>query len=366
MTARRQRKFRADVSLVSQVLGELLSARSGTGTPVPYDELPITQGAVMLIADAIASMDLVAVDAPRNGAPVAGEFAVLRQPNPEEDRADTLHKIVQSLFWSGNAYGLVPFERRASGEVEAITILNPDSVGVQTDPMNDLRVAWWSIHGQRADRHRVNHWKMNDDPRKGPLGRSPLKLCATALETYGWAYRYLGDFFAGGGNPGSVLNTSIELDPAKIEEVANEWVAARKQARPAILPKWITFDVPPTSGELAETVKVLEFATSEVARMLNIPVSLVNAPVAGYSLQYSNVGDEFRRWLAVSLGTTWIARIERGFSALLPEGVYAKLDPSNLFRADLFPETGPAGSLTIGQPAMMPDAATPTPKELTA
>jgi hypothetical protein len=46
----------------------------------------------------------------------------------------------------------------------------------------------------------------------------------------------------------------------------------------------------------------------------------------------------------VSLGTTWIARLERGFTTLLPEGVAAKMDPSPLYRTDLFPDesTAPA------------------------
>jgi len=343
---RRDRHSRADVSLISSWLSEALSARAGTGTPVPYDELPITQGVASLIADSLAAMDLYPVDL--NGNPTGETFPILEQPNPDEDRAETIHKIAQSMFWTGNGYALKGPVDLTSGAVDAITVINPDRVGVDPDEYDDLRVRSWTIDGQTYGRQTIQLWKINDDPRKGPLGRSPLKRCATALDTYGWAYRYLGDYFAGGGNPGSILKSKLELDPTKITELAAEWASARKQARPAFLPQWLDFEVPPSSGELRDVVEVLSNAAAEVARMLNLPVSLVNAPVAGYSLQYSNVGDEFRRWLAVSLGTTWIARIERGFSQLLPPERRARLDPSNLFRPDLFPDAGPAA------PQMLP------------
>lgn len=339
----RSRHARADVSLVSQVLTDLIAVRAGQGAPVPFDQLPITQGTASLIADAIASMRLYPVDE-RTGLELLDVvYPVLEQPNPDEHRADTLHKIVQSMFWTGNAEALNG-PRDANGAVDAITVLNPDSVGPDVDIEDELRIRGWHVDGVWYPRIALTHWKLNDDPRRGPMGSSPLKRCATALDTYGWAYRYLADFFANGGNPGSVLKSKLELDPAKITELSAEWISARKAKRPAFLPNWLELDIPTSSGELSAVVEVLGFAAAEVARALNMPVSLVNAPVAGYSLQYSNVGDEFRRWLATSLGTTWIARVERGFSLLLPAGVAARLDPSTLYRADLYPESNPAPS----------------------
>lgn len=324
---------------MTQVIGELLSARAGNGVPVPYDELPITQGVASLLADVVGGMDLYPVDQ-STGTRIADRFAVLEQPNPEEDRGETVHKIVQALFWTGNAEALNGPRDPSTGAVDAITVLNPDSVGADVDPADDLRISGWYVQGEWYARNDLTHWKLNDDPRRGPMGKSPLQRCATALDTYGWAYRYLADFFANGGNPGSVIKSKMELPPDKIAELGNEWIAARRHKRPAFLPNWLDLEIPNSSGELQQVIAVLGFAAAEVARSLNLPVSLVNAPVQGYSLQYSNVGDEFRRWLATSLGTTWIARLERGFSTLLPYGVAAKMDPSGLYRADLFPEAG--------------------------
>lgn len=336
MFGRSRRQYRADVSLVSSWLGALMEARSGNGVPVPYDQLPITQGAGSLIADALSVMPLYAINA-RTGVAIAEPFPVLEQPNPEEARGDTVVKIAQSLYWTGNAGALT--SPRVDDTVDAITVLNPNGLSHLPDPFDDLRIKSWLYNGREYERSAIVHWKLNDDPRRGPMGESPLKRCATALDTYGWAYRYLGDYFAQGGNPSMILRSKLELDPLKITELAEEWVSARQHRRPAFLPTWLDAEVPESTGELAAVIAVLEHAAAEVARALNLPVSLVNAPTSGYSLTYSNTNEEFRRWLAVSLGTSWIARLERGFSKLLPRGVEARLDPSPLYRADLFPDT---------------------------
>jgi phage portal protein BeeE len=344
----RKKHVRSDISLIESWIGQAMAARSQTGTALTVEELPIAQGLVALIADAIADMELYAVDAPGpKGKRVADTYAVLENPDPDEDRADTLHKIVQSMFWGGanggNAWALNG-PRDARGAVDSITVLNPDEVGWLPTPSHSLKVAGWTVNGVRYPVGALTWWKINDNPRKGPLGRSPIAVAARALDMYGWAYRYLADFFASGGNPSSVMRSKLELAPAKITELSDEWATARQLRRPAFLPSWLELDIPPSSGEIEAVVKVLEFGAAEFARLTNVPVSLVNAPTAGYSLTYTNTSDEFKRWLAVSLGTTWIRRIERGFTTLLPEGRWAKLDPSSLFPAELFAADDPAGA----------------------
>lgn len=337
---------------MSQWIGAMAAARGGQGVPVPYDELPITQGTCSLIADALAVMDLYAADQ-FTGDRLPDQFNVLRQPNPDESRGETIVKIVNSLYWTGNAEALNG--PRQDGLVDSITVVNPNSCQPVTDPADDLRIAGWLLNGVRRGRDQITHWKLNDDPRRGPMGESPLKRCATALDTYGWAYRYLADFFANGGNPSHTLRSKIELDGAKITELAEEWVAARRQQRPAFIPPWLEYNEGSGANDLHSVVEVLGFAAAEVARAVNLPVSLANAPTAGYSLQYRNTNEEFRRWLAVSLGTTWIARVERGFTTLLPYGIVAKMDPTPLFRTDLFPESGQTAPAPATAPALTAD-----------
>lgn len=368
--ARRQRRFRADVSLVEAWIGAAMSVRAGHGTPVPYDQLPITQGTCSLIADCLSVMDLYPVDeltGERVNGPDRGDtYNVLRRPNPDESRGETIVKLAQSLYWTGNAMALNG-SRDTAGVVDAIRVVNPNSAQHHPDPGDELRIAKWTIGTADFGRSAVSHWKLNDDPRRGPLGESPLRRCSTALDTYGWAYRYLADFFANGGNPSHTLKSKIELDGTQITELAEEWVLARRQQRPAFIPPFLEYNAESGSNDLHSTIETLGFAAAEVARMLNLPPSLANAPVIGYSLTYANTSDELRRWLVLSLRTTWMARLERGFSTLLPDGVAARLDPAPLF--DLFPESGDApaapGFTSIGTTPPPAPAALPVASEVT-
>jgi hypothetical protein len=178
-------------------------------------------------------------------------------------------------------------------------------------------------------------WKINDDPRRGPLGASPLQRCWQAVENYAWAYRYLADFFLSGGNPSLLVKSRNATDPGQADELWLQWVAARQAGRPAVVPWDIDVVGAPVANDISETVAVLEFCTAEICRATNTPPSIGNAPVAA-SLTYATTLDELRRWLALSFGPTWLTRIERGFSSLLPDGVFARFDTTELPRLDQF------------------------------
>lgn len=352
----RRRHVRQDISLIDAWIGQAMLARAQSGSPVPYDQLPVAVGLCNLIADALADMDLYAIDPA--GRYAGQQFPVLEQPNPEEDRADTLHDLVQAMFWTGNAEALNG-PRDSNGAVDAITVVNPNTVSPIVDQNNELRVARWQVNARQYERSQVTHWKLNHDPRKGPMGRSPLQVCATALTTYGWAYKWLADQFRFSGNPTMVFRPKMEIPPEKIVELSAEWSASREAGRPPFLPQWLEVDNGPGAGaELEHIIAVLEFCAAEFARLLTVPTTVVNAPVSGYTLTYANVGDEFKRWLVFGLGTTWIRRVERGFSTLLPRGLRAHLDPSSLFPTELYGE--PLGPDTPTA-AVQPD--TPAPAQ---
>jgi phage portal protein BeeE len=297
------------------------------------DELPICQGLAILHADLISSLD---VYAEQNGRRVANTPDLLEQPNPEEDRQDTLHKWVQSLWWTGNAYAS---HAGAGTRLATLEVLNPNRVTHLSDVFNDLRVAAWLIDGQQFDPSVLLHTKLNDDPRRGPLGRSPLDACAAALENYGWAYRYLADFYTSGGLPSMVLRSRTPLGPNPVpgdalgrteaEIAQDQWVGARQAFRPAVMDQQWEVEAGPPPQDIEQTLKVLEFAAVEVCRLANVSPSIGNV-MAGGSLTYSTVVDELHRWLVLSLGPTWITRLERSLSQLLPTGLTARFDLDSL------------------------------------
>lgn len=327
---RHRRSVTGDVSLVTEVINAMSSIRS-EGLPVPVDQLPITVGAAQLHADMVAHMPFRTTSTDRR------VLSLLEQPDPTEPRHQTQHKIVQSMFWTGNAYLLLD---RPAPRTSSFRVLEPQAVQALWEPSDPLVITGWILDGNRRDAAEILAVKLSDDPRRGPLGETPLKRCAGPLSMYGWAYRYLIDYFGSGGNPSSVLKTAMELAPDRAEKLVAEWIKARRERRPAVMGPTVDLEIPPSSGELTAALSVLGHAAAEVSRMLNIPPSLVNARSEGYSLTYANVGDEFRRWLAVSLRPTWMTRIERAYETLTglhPDDI--QLDPEPML--ELFAAADP-------------------------
>lgn len=309
----RRRFRRSDVSLVSEVIAALAASRVA-GAPIPVEQLPVAVGLCNLHADVLAAMPLTTTGRTTP--------AVVTQPNPDEPRHETVHKLVQSAWWTGNAFALV--------DAGAVAVLDPNRVGVQPNPYDHNRVDHWWYDGQAIDRDAIRVLKINDDPRRGPLGRSPLHVASEPLRMYGYAYAYLSEFFEGGGNPSTVLQrtgtTAALYDP---DQAATDWVTARQKRRPAVLPAGWELSVPNNNGEMEAVARVLEKCAAEVARLVNAPPSLVNAEANG-SMTYSTVSGELARWLALSLNPTWIVRLESFWSDIAGRPV--RMDTSELFR----------------------------------
>jgi hypothetical protein len=311
----------------------IAAARSTATSSITVDQLPIVQGLANLHADVISQFPLYAVD--ETGARVTPTPEILVQPDPTEPLGETLHAIVQSMWYTGNAVGL-------RGR-DTIRVQNPNmcTIAPSFDPLDDRRIDGWYIHGVAVPVSRVVLWKINDDPRRGPLGASPLQRCWQAVENYSWAYRYLADYYSSGGNPSILLKSRNAADPGQADELWSQWVASRQAGRPAVIPFDVEVASAPTPGDISDTVAVLEFCAAEICRATNTPPSIGNAPVAA-SLTYSTTVEELRRWLVLSLGPTWLTRIERGFSTLLDDGLSARFDTSELPRLDMF-GSAPAG-----------------------
>ncbi len=330
-------------ALDDAVVSALQTARNSVG-PITVDQLPVVQGLAQLHADVIAQFPLYAEDE-RTGQRIFNTPTILTQPDPSEPLGDTLHAIVQSMWYTGNAYALF--------NGASIRVQNPNRVSLYPsfDPYDDRRIDGWIVAGMSIAAGNVAHFKINDDPRHGPLGASPLVKCWQAVENYAWAYRYLADYYRSGGNPSLILKSRNAGDSTQADELWTQWVTARIAGRPAIVPFDIEVMPGPAVADIDQTVAVLDFCTAEICRAVNTPPSLGNAKSSD-GLTYSTTLDELRRWLTLGLGPTWLTRIERGFTQLLPAGLRARFDISELPRLDAFG--------TTPQPALPASSVVPT------
>lgn len=346
---RRHQSARPPISAGRRALDDaqiaaLQAARNSAG-PLTVDQLPIVQGLAQLHADVIAQFPMYAVDE-RTGRRIANTPEILVQPDPSEPLGDTNHAIVQSLWYTGNGYGLF------SGD--AMRVQNPDRVTLYPsfDIYDDRRIDGWIVAGQTIAAGNVAHFKINDDPRRGPLGQSPLVRCWQAVENYAWAYRYLADYYRSGGNPSLILKSRNAGDDVQAGKLWDQWVTARMTGRPAVVPFDIDVEAGPGVSDIEQTIAVLDFAAAEICRATNVPPSLGNAKSSG-DLTYSTVVDELRRWLTLGLGPTWLTRIERGYTQLLPAGLAARFDISDIARLDAIgtaPAAAPASAVVPTNP----------------
>lgn len=331
------RYVRADISLVSEVIGYVAAARTD-GLPVQTDDLPITVGASTLHADTVAAMPARS----RQATPTPRVRNLLERPDPDTDYRATVHAGTLAMFWHGYATLLLD---RPAPLTTSVTVLDPRTVhyGPGTG---------WTIGGESVRDDLICAIPLMNDPRRPEIGESPLERCSQALSMYGYAYRYLIDYFAQGGNPSSILksthalgNQTLPSGSTRAQEIVAEWITARQERRPAVMDPTISLEIPQANGELAATLSVLDHCSAEVARLLNMPGSLVNAPSNGYSLTYANVADEMRRWIALSLKPTWMARWESAFRTITGDPTIY-LDPTDLL--DTYAMMSPELATPIG------------------
>lgn len=344
-----ERHQRSEVSLISEVL-DALAAMRGDDLPVPPDRLPIAVGASLLHADMVAAMP------PTSPEPLdQRQRRLLAQPDPEQPRELTTHQAIQSAYWTGRAFLLLD---QPAPRTTSFRVLPPAFVAPEYDPLDPLRVTAWNVNGERwpigGEGDRIYQVKILDDPRRGPLGESPLSRCHEALTLYGYAYRYLVNWFVGGGLPSLVLKTATERTPAEATQLIESWTTARRERRPAVMGPLVNLEIPETNGELASILTLLDHASAEFGRALNLPGSLVNAPSLGAPLTYTNTADEFRRWLAISLGPTWCRAWRLALSRL--SGAVVELDsaPALQLFADATAAAAGEQPAPPAQPAIAP------------
>lgn len=305
----------------------LTYARAELGRP-PVEGLPPVIACRTLIADTVAQLPLVAM---RGGQPRVDQPPLLTQPDPQEPRWSTLHRIAMHLSGRGNAWLLI-LAWGADDRPMAVRALDPAEVAAELDELGAVTEVRW--HDRRLQVGvDVLHIPLISSGAAGGLGRSPLDLARVSLDGLASLYGYASSYWSGGGNPSVLLKVPHRVSRDEAEAVRAQWLETHGGRRvPAVL--WGGAEAEPfaASAEQAQLTQAHAQATAEIARLFRIPPSLVNAQ-AGDSLTYSTTAEQMRSWLATGLAP-YLMRIEAAFSELLPRGTVARHDTAELLRAD--------------------------------
>lgn len=288
--------------------------------------LPAVVAARTLCADTTAMMQLVGL---RGTERLDPSPPILRRPNPSEPYRRTLERIVHGMTRHGRSWLYVDAIGSNGFPIAAHYV---DDSRVQARLNANGMIVHATVDHDEVDVSRLVHIPMRQD--QDPLGDSPLYLIRAALEQLAEVYRYGASYYTTANVPPYAVKHPGRLTASQAQDLSDQWLAARAERRPAVLSGGLeleTFQMPSASDSLL--LDAVGYLDATVARVLLIPPSLLNVESAG-SLTYSTVQGEFSRWLTVGLYPMFLSRIEAAFTELLPRGITARFDTSNLTRMD--------------------------------
>lgn len=305
-----------------------------TGRPVGPDAatgLPAVSAAIRLVAESIAGMPIIVYEGtgPTRGRAVASnQYRLLHEaPNADQSPFDFISDVVSSIEGFGNAY--IQKIKRA-GEVVELIPLDPELVYVYRD--KETRERRYDVI---VDTKRVTGLTPSDiihirgmTLRGGLLGMSPIQVHRNALGNAIAINDFVSRYFANDASPGLALKIPGTITSQQAKQILEIWQSSHggvmNAHRPAVLASGAELDKVPITLEDALVIEAQQYNVREIARIFNVPPSLLGAEGAATA---SSAHEEADRFLKFSLGPR-LRRIELAFRA----------DPDLFGGTDLFPE----------------------------
>lgn len=284
---------------------------------------------VQVLQTAITGLPIVEQ---RGGRDLPDVSPMVLQPDVSRSRRDFIADIVASLVLDGNAFTRIV--RDWKGEIVTCEMLPPQYVTVtdeSDDPARpDLRFSYLG-HVYTADD--VVHSKFLNVP--GRLrGLGPISAAREEIEAAQLARDYKAKFFTDGSNLKGYLRTSENITQEAAQQAKASWKASGEAGDIKVVGKnleYVPLSLKPADLQFLETQK---FDTTQIARLLGIPASIMLAAVDGSNLTYSNIEQSWIEFADYTLAA-YTGEIEEIFNRLLPRGRTAKFDWDSSQRANM-------------------------------
>lgn len=257
--------------------------------------------------------------------------SLVTNPDVNRSRRDFLADMVASMVLDGNAFvRLVRFD----GEIVSCEVLPPSLVVVSddgTDPASPkLRYSYLG-HDYQPDQ--IVHCKFLNVP--GRLrGLGPISAAREEVEGAKMARDYKARFYTDSSNLKGYLKSDQKITKESATQAKQDWKASGKAGDIKVMGSnlsYVPLDMKPADLQFLETQK---FDTTQIARLLGIPASIMLAAVDGSNLTYSNIEQSWIEFADYTL-SAYTGEIEELFATLLPRGREAKFDWDSSRRADM-------------------------------
>jgi HK97 family phage portal protein len=290
--------------------------------------VPAIFAGVSLIANTVGTLSL---EAYRKGVLMKDRDEVprlIQRPNPFTTLRVFLRDTAFHLATRGEAWWWVPV-RDSDGAALSLYPVPPWEITVSQNDDNRLRpIIKWS--DRKID---------NDDiiqitylPGRDLRGSGPLQECGAAVSVAVEAQQWAANFFSGS-IPSIVGTTDQDMTPDELVAMDKQW-----NEKPPNMPRWLTnglelsdspFD--PAKAQLNES---RQHNVGDVARMLNMPGSLLEYQMSGSSLTYRNDEGIWTDFARRCLSPHYLEPMEQEMSDLLTRSTVARFNLKQLLRAD--------------------------------
>jgi len=237
-----------------------------------------------------------------------------------------------SLLLRGNAFFWVTQLDRYQRPM-GLQVLHPDVVGVEVDDNTGART--YKIRNVPVPSNRMVHITGLTQPGY-PLGISVIGAAQRAISLGIAAEEFGARFFGSGAHLSGVIETEADMDPDKARELAEAF-----QARHSGMPnahkvgvltggaKWAPISVTPEDAQFLGTRAAQNL---DIAMLFGIPPHMLGQ-VDRTTSWGKGIEEQTLGFLKYTL-KDWGDRFEDAFSAMTPNGWYARLDYDELLRPD--------------------------------
>ena len=299
-------------------------------TPAGHDPLTLSTvfRGVQVLQTAISGLPIYER---RNGVRLSTVSPLIVQPDGKRSRRDFLGDIVAALALDGNSFvRLVRF----NGEIVTCEVLPPNLVTVTNASKDPAEPAYrFSYLGHTYTSDDIVHSKFLNVP--GRLrGLGPISAAREEVEAAQQARDYKARFYSDSSNLKGYLRSSENITAEAAQQAKQAWKSNGDAADIKVVGKsleYVPLDLKPADLQFLETQK---FDTTQIARLLGIPASIMLAAVDGSNLTYSNIEQSWIEFADYTLAA-YAGEIEEILNRLLPRGREAKFDWDSSRRANM-------------------------------
>lgn len=287
--------------------------------------------AVSLISDTISTLPVDAyqrVDGNRK--PYRPRPSWVDQPDVDQTRSAHYQSVLVSLLIWGNAY--VRIFRNKNGEVVNLVVLDPQKMEVSRSAIG-RKLFTYQDEGKTLTSDDVMH--LTDLLEPGQiLGVSRVERLREALGL-GIALQDFAATFFGQGVTGSlVAEVPGNLTPDQAKQLSdslnNRHGGWRKSGKTLIATGGTTLKDISVNNDQSQFIESRRFFVEEIARLFNIPLSMMDVPGAA---SYASVEMNAIQFVTHTL-RPYIEKLEWSYSRLLPEQAFLKFNVDGLLRGD--------------------------------